>query len=449
MDQSRDQTARPTPHAGNSTRWTTPARWILIAAAALFIVFGFVFTRKGERSEWHTCYIRAARRMQAGLVIHRAEPVAYAYPPAMALLAVPFSWLDNRQSLAAWYALNVLATSIVFASAWRLTGGPPLKRLSGRWLATALLGTLLAGRFLAAPLENQQFDMVIAALLLVGCCRLGRGRDIAAGVWLGAAAAMKCTPLLFAPYLVYRGKFKAALLLVAVALALNGASDLVYPKQDGGSYLVDWTSTFLLKVARTAPGVWDSDLVLNQSLAGLINRLVQSGFPTTADRLPSALAGLMPRQVWLIRGLVAFSAAALVAVFAWRLGKPFSAPAAASLDSRPLPLDQVQTGIECAAVLCLMLLLSPMSSKAHYVVLLPACFLFARLLVNERRTWLYWLLPPLLATGPLCSKGLVGKTLGDLTLAWGLPTWFALLLLAVMCWATRARALQPRGDLPY
>jgi hypothetical protein len=77
-----------------------------------------------------------------------------------------------------------------------------------------------------------------------------------------------------------------------------------------------------------------------------------------------------------------------------------------------------------------MLLLSPMSSKAHYVVLVLPCMLFARALIERRRAGLRLLLPLLLITGPLTSKGLTGKTLGDLTLAWGFPTWFALALLA-------------------
>ncbi|OYV81006.1 MAG: hypothetical protein B7Z73_18590, partial [Planctomycetia bacterium 21-64-5] len=98
-----------------------------------------------------------------------------------------------------------------------------------------------------------------------------------------------------------------------------------------------------------------------------------------------------------------------------------------SVPYRVLPAQ----GIEAAALFCLMLLLSPMSSKAHYVVLVLPCFLVARAVVEGRLSGKVWL-PPLLLLGPLTAKGVTGKPLGDLLLAWGLPTWCVLLLLAAL-----------------
>jgi hypothetical protein len=179
--------------------------------------------------------------------------------------------------------------------------------------------------------------------------------------------------------------------------------------------------------------VWDSDLVLNQSLSGLVNRFAQSGLPGSAGPLPSGLAALSPETVAWIRCWTYGTSVALLALTAWRFGRPGQPWRAAGADARgDRDAGSSQIGLEAAALACLMLLLSPMSSKAHYVVLVLPCIAFARAYIERRDAWLRILLPVLLLTGPLTSKGLTGKALGDLTLAWGFPTWFALgLLLAV------------------
>ena len=230
----------------------------------------------------------AAERMQARQTIHRLdEPSAYAYPPAMAMLAMPLAQLPVRWSLAVWYAINVVALVGAVVCAWRLVAGPPLVGLAGSWSHVYWLGLFLASRFIVAPLENQQFDVVIAACLFAGCLALSHGRDTRGALWLGAATAMKCTPLLFALYLTGRGKVRAGALLVLVAVLLNVLPDFLWPQAGGGSYLGDWIGTYVVKVGQSAPGVWESDLILNQSLSGLINRFVQSGIPLTAEELPS------------------------------------------------------------------------------------------------------------------------------------------------------------------
>lgn len=442
-------------------------RWLLLAAVTFFIVMAWPFLRKQERGEWSTCFVRAAKRLQAREMIHYSEPNAYAYPPAMAMLAVPLANLPFQASLAAWYLVNVAATTIAVVCAWRLAGGGALSDLSGRQAAAFAVGVAVAARFLIAPLENQQFDAVITACLLAGCLALWRGRQISAAVLLGTAAAMKCTPLLFVPYLLWRGRIACAGTLLFTAVALNRLPDLLWPRTDGNSYLGDWVATFLLKVGRSAPGVWESDLVLNQSLSGLFNRFWQAGLPLSPAALPDAHAVLAEDTVWWLRLLVYGAGLALLVVAAWHWGRPGRsravgwAPPTMNVDDRQQSTSDsggqcppyghrwdsdhaiapgeprladwatIQTGIDAAGIVCLMLLLSPMSSKSHYVVLILPCLLLGRAVVDGRLNWRLWL--PLLAVlGPLSSKGVTGKPLGDLLLAWGFPTWFAIALLIAM-----------------
>src|SRR5207237_4538765 len=101
---------------------------------------------------------------------------------------------------------NGLAWLVLFAGAWRLSGGRglPAAGSPGRadcvafWLAAALCG------FVFDVITNQQTDLYVAALVVGGCGLLTRGRAVVAGGLFGLAAALKCTPLLFAPYLVWK-----------------------------------------------------------------------------------------------------------------------------------------------------------------------------------------------------------------------------------------------------
>ena len=414
----------PTP-VRPARRW---ASYVLYATPVLFFLgFAPVFLHDPVASQWHFVYVLAAQDMLVGEPIHDPDPnLAYAYPPAMAMFAAPLANFSPPVSLALWYVVNVAAACIVFTSAWRLAGGPPFSALDRRWLVVLGVATVLGSRYFVTPLENRQFDMVIAATLLAGCCALWRGSDYRAAALLGAGAAMKLTPLLFAPYLAWRRKYASAALLAAIAIGLNVLPDVLWPQQNGNSYLADFGRVFLAPVAEVAPGQWHSDILLNQSLAGFVGRLT---------------AGVDPAVPWpklLTYGL----ALALVAATAYQIGRG-GLHTVSKYDRGPLPLVATRAGVEAAAVLCLMLLLSPMSSKAHFVVMLLPVFLLTRLAVERRGLWAAVILPALFVCGPLTAKGLIGKPLGDLTLFWGAPMWFVVLSLVAL-WSALTVADRPR-----
>ena len=112
-------------------------RGALIAAVIFFAAMSWSFMRRGADSEFNVCYLRAATRMRAQQAIHRDEPVAYAYPPAMAMLVMPLAKLPASAALGVWYLINVVAVSAVAAGSWRLIGGTSILQLEGHWLATA------------------------------------------------------------------------------------------------------------------------------------------------------------------------------------------------------------------------------------------------------------------------------------------------------------------------
>src|SRR5262249_24760617 len=132
--------------------------------------------------------------------------------------------------------------------AWRLAGGGRLQGApaSASEHAAAILGTLCALTYIHNCLAHQQTDLLIGALLLGGCLLFSRAHTLAAASCWGVAAAMKCTPLLFAPYLLWRRRPAAAVWLVIVAAGVNLLPELVHRGPDGHT----WVSVFAARYLR-------------------------------------------------------------------------------------------------------------------------------------------------------------------------------------------------------
>ncbi|MCE9564111.1 MAG: DUF2029 domain-containing protein [Planctomycetes bacterium] len=387
--------------------------------------------------DWETVYLSAARNLRNGDDLLDLRN-GYVYPPFGALVAVPFTFMPRSAGLVAWAALNSLAVMVVLVGAWRLSGGRSLPGRVGSTkadYAAFWLGGLAALGFMLDAAANWQTDLLIAAALIVGCLFLARGRSIAAGLMIGFAAAFKCTPLLFVPYLMWKRQFLAAAVVVFTAFGLNLLPDLAYPQADGQSRLVVWKVRFLtpLTEANRDPGVWASGVDYNHSVAGATLRwfgyeriegngrhisVPKAERPSTSDlkRLNFATTALL--------GLVA-----LVAL--WR--RPG--------DITPGPVFAVEVGI----VLTLMLLLSPMSSKPHFAVLIVPQLALVRLACQTRDWWLLALTAVVAIAGPCTGNDIIGRTAYDFLVWHGLIVGMTVLLFVGCC---RARYRAVRVETP-
>jgi hypothetical protein len=389
-------------NAGTVARWLRRHPWTL-TAAVLFAAAAFPFCFRQD-SEWESVYVSAARLLRQGGDIYRPEN-GYLYPPFMTILALPFSWLPSLSLRGAWFLLNAFCILVMVRCAWKVAGGPRLEGTpapAGEHLA-AVLGILCGIVYIQNCLAHQQTDLVIGALLMGGCLLLKQSRVFAAASCFGTAAAFKCTPLLWAPYLLWRRRVGAATWVVVLAAALNFLPDLVHRATPARSWVAAYAQRFLAPL--TSPhhyiGTWGSDPIYNQSLSGGVHRwfLTELAWsdsnctiePRTQPSSPAALRSLAYGAVLLL--------VLLTLVAAGRPGRVEGAPA-----EQRLPL-------ECSAVLLLMLLLSPMSSLAHFGTLILPAFCLARAAMGSRRG-ISWIAPGtagLLAV--TASKDLLGERL--------------------------------------
>lgn len=406
--------ARPGPAARAlaAVRERPNAVFLAVALAGL----AAQFIGRGP-AEWDTVFVASARHLVAGDDFYDL-PIGFAYPPFQSLFALPVVGLPRAAQRAAWFAVNAVCLVWLLRAAWRLAGGGPLRfNRDHREHFACWLG-LGAGMFFALnSLSHQQTDVVLAALVVGGIDRFARGRWVRGAALVGLAAAMKCTPLLFAPYLVVRGRWAAAGCLVAVALGASLAPDLVARPKTDGTWLGRWYACYIAPMARPdyPPGMWASHIVYNQSVVGMANRWTRTTWEpagaTAVVREVPPTADLAALRRWVLAAAVGCGAVALAGIVtAWRRGG----------------VEFAGTSVvvwESGTVIAGMLLFSPMSSPAHFGLLVLPGFALARAAVVGRCWWAWPPVAVALLGGLSINKDLWGDKLYTLGLWYGAATW--------------------------
>jgi hypothetical protein len=421
--------------------WLARHTWP-VAAALLFAALAGPFVTRRD-SEWDAVYVEAARHLLAGEDVYNPHD-SYSYPPFMAFAALPFTALPPRPERIAWFLLNVAAILALVVAAWRLSGGarvPTATRADRREGWIFALGLAAGGYYLFDALAHQQTDAVIACMLLVGALGVARGRETGGAALLGLAAAAKCTALLWAPFLLWKQRPKAAAVLVAVALGANLLPNLVSAPAEGGTWLGRWGRQFLAPLTRpdACPGAWASDILYNQSLAGAANRWSRTELAHSGPDLISA-DRVSPPSVGPVKATL-YGTELLLLVGVAGLTRGRSVP--------PRPTPAPVTACEASLVCVLMLLLSPMSSKPHFIPLLLPGFWLARRAIAGRSWAAAVALAPAVVLGFASNKDLVGGT-GYTALLWSGSVTLSALALGLGCAAEALRQThgRPIPDFP-
>lgn len=407
-------------------------RWILLLVVLVAGGWYFGFRAKDGDRELPV-YVVGADRMAAGDEIYRKgeDAKVFTYPPFAALPFVPFLVVPAKWQPAAWFAVNfaLLLLILRFLHRWASNEWPDAGPL--RLVAVWVWVLLLAGRHVSSVFENQSHDLFVcafAAATAASLCRRGRAGSLGAGVAAGAGAAFKATPLLFLELFVVARSWAAIGGLLGSVVLLSLLPDWIFPRDDGASWVVRWFDVFLRGMevggAASTEGAWLSHSFLNQGLAGTLTRLFSPAEQVTVFVRPDAMVAHLPQiALKTLQRVAQLGVLVVIALGALRLravrdaADPDAAWRRAALGA-------------CGLVVCGMVLLSPQSSKQHFcVLLLPAMFCADRLLRSRRDPLLFVLLVASALLASATSKGVLGKQLGNLVLAWGSVTWSTVLLM--------------------
>ena len=157
--------------------------------------------------------------------------------------------------------------------------------------------------------------------------------------------------------------------MVVLAIGLNLVPDAIH-RAPQGIWLTQWY-TRIVKPTSGDVGAWYVDVTINQSIAGAAHRFFTTGWSITNGELDiSYNKKILPPKV--LKLLVYAVEMGLLIAAAWGMGRPFR-----------WPRDAYSAGLESTLVIILMLLLSPMSHKTHFGILILPGFFVARMAIEQ------------------------------------------------------------------
>ena len=389
---------------------------------ALVVLAAIYYRQFGRGFDSVTLYAAAGRCMLRGEALLPCAPM-FSYPPALALLLIPFALIPAALQKLVWYAICVgslvLTVRLAEAMAERLYPGATRGR-NLIWLRAASL--LFCSKHILDVLNYQAYEAPTLAMITLGIWALTVGRDSWGGFWLGLAAAARATPLIYLPYLFLKRRYLACAVFTAGFLAVSLLPDMIGALHGGHTgFAGDWVRQ--VAGPAMAPGTssdlafwnnWTGHNLNNQSLRGLINRLA-----------PGPVFGLSPTTILLaVDGAFVLVLAALLAIS---------------------PRRKEYAAIDGAVLLIAMLALSPMTSRYHYVFVLPAVVLVVAAVIADSRMRVFGTLVLvasfMLLTGT--SNDLAGERLSEFAYMYGFFIEGAILLF--VAFAVMLRIWRPPG----
>jgi alpha-1,2-mannosyltransferase len=340
------------PNTMSRERRSNGERVVVITLALTALVSGFYFAGKGGSnpdaySNDFNVYYHASREIIAGRDPYQrslSDWTPYIYPPLLAELIIPLAFLPLPIAAYVWFLISAASVVAAATMSGSLAFGDTRElneRVVWRW-AIAGLAVVLVLRFVLDTFNLGQVNAIVAALAVAHIYFYARDRKWLSALALVVAISIKLTPALFLVYHIAKSRLKFAAASSALLFALTAVSFLPFgPSGMGG------LQTFWERAVKNKQG-YDFAYSGNQSLRGVIARAKKS-----EAKLPDEDESRKPEDL-----------AAIVISVALLALATFSAVRARSEIAAAAPF------------FCGMVLLSPLSWKAHYVsLILPAAYL--------------------------------------------------------------------------
>jgi hypothetical protein len=334
--------------------------WLFALAAAVAYYPRFIKLPAGMAA-----FPQAASCLWHGQMLQACDQ-GFTYPPFFAFLMLPFvpmpMWLRDL----VWYGVTLAATIGAFKLSEAIAArslAAPLPRPELSWLRFFVL--LLSAKLILAVFENQAYDALVLVAVVFGLWALSDDRPLAAGAGLALAAALKATPLIFLPYLLWKRYFAAAAVFVCIYATASLLPDMLFTQAGSQGSLIDgYFSTWLGQVAGPPLGInpagapfvfWDGANILNHSLRGAVGLNIDEAHHRSL--FEAVLAATDGCFMVVVGTLIALS-----------------------------PRRPQSIALDGSLLLIAMLMLSPMTSRSHYVELLLPYMTLVALNFRDRRT---------------------------------------------------------------
>jgi hypothetical protein len=408
-------------------------RSVLLAAGALPLAVALSVSqgiRQQVGQDFHVFW-QAGRNFATGLPLyHDYLPGArqFKYPPFAAFVFQPLAvfplpvaaTLFSLFNLALWVAAVHLIRDIVARSFPERNPGPvPL-----------VLAVAFSAQFFLDNFHHVQMNGVIFVLVLLGIDAYLREKDVRAAAYLVTATAIKITPIFFLAWLLIRGRRRAAVAVLPLALGCVLVPLLVRGPATGSTELGEYYHSFLEGHQHGTISTYTA----GHNLAALVSRMTvqtENAEPVSYTYLP--LSEPIAQRIYAI-----LWASVLLAFLAMLV----------LLRIRRAALS----AFELSVIFLASLLLSPITFTTHLVSLLFVFFTFlsVRLPTLSRGGYLVAvvLFVAMVVTG-LSGRDLVGRTAYLYVRGYGFFIWTMLLLfLTAIVLARSGRPLNSCRQVP-
>lgn len=310
------------------------------------LVFGTVYIVRirGDMADFGVNY-RAGERIVAGETLYQTGDghFMFKYFPFSAMLYAPLSVLPLEAAKAVWYALSVVGAIALFFLAKHIVS----RDAKQAWWVIAIPPLVLA-KFFFRELKLGQINILITVLLLFMVVSLLGAHKARAGALWGLATALKPYGLIFFPYFVVTGNWQALASGLGVLAVAFAAPSVFYGFEGNVEVHREWYVT----LSESTPS----------QLAGADNISIIGALTKWTGN--AALSGKLALVVLLVLAVV------IVAVVVRGRGMPRAAI------------------LECALLLTLIPLVSPMGWDYQLLTAVLAVTLLADLFVALPLRWL-------------------------------------------------------------
>jgi hypothetical protein len=408
----------PASIAAREPLWRTLVTGLGIAGLIACVARAIIKADDGDfQLHWET-----GRRFLTGEFLYGGGH-DFPYPPFFGLVFAPAALLPMPIAKAVCALIAVAALLLLLWIMSHLVRSTfKLNETQTFWAGA--IAVVLAIQFIIRDQAEVGLNTAIAALIWLGIYLWRQGRDLSAGLSLGLAIAIKCTPAIFVGYFIWKRQWRTALCTGAAALFFTAAPMAWQGPISWIEHMRVWANGAIhgLRGNGTFFETNQDLLINNMSLRAVLMRyltdLPQNADPTSAPRSLHIFDFSRETATWIAASVMT----ALVAIFLWWCRRSIYSRE----DSRLL--------WEFAATGVLMSLLSPITWTQHRVGLLPTCYLVAALVITRDHLprWVVAIVSLYTLFCSLLGRDLIGRELSSLITTYHVTTLCIVGLFAVL-----------------
>jgi hypothetical protein len=327
---------------------------LILACVSALALLGFIFLRNLVD---FPVYYAAGRSLLSGRTDLYSPDFAlgrvmdYRYPPFFLMALFPLWLLPYSLAAYIWCLLSVI----------EITGCVVIVRRTFQvsrlmWLAVALV----VAQYFVMALHYGNAQLLAVFLLFASLYFAQRRKDLAAAILMALAITIKLTPVLLLPYFALKRRWTMLAAVVVFLAAINIAPSAYFGFRENNQLLKTWYDHVV-----ASQEFHEDNGPINLSLKGELRRyLCDVDYSQRVDgdvNYPAVNIASLSRdrvvQAWMIIVGVLFAG---VLLLMWWL--PMSQKPGCELNDN-VPL-------ELAVMICLMLLIGPLTSKIYFVALL-------------------------------------------------------------------------------